>query len=106
MSSDGPDPGVFIISTDCMRCGVCEHMCPVDAIQEAKRQLIILKRVCTGCGDCVPYCPVHAIVPAAASTTIALATEIRAFRSQSNVPGSTLIDPLARAGRMFPCSLK
>ena len=53
----------YIISTDCMRCGVCEYMCPRGAIIEAKRQLIILKRLCDGCGECVSYCPVYAIVP-------------------------------------------
>ena len=53
----------YIISTDCMRCGVCEFMCPQRAIIEAKRQLIILKKLCDGCGECVPYCPVYAIVP-------------------------------------------
>jgi MinD superfamily P-loop ATPase len=53
----------YIISTDCMGCGVCEFMCPSEAIVEAKNQLIILKHVCNGCGDCVPFCPVHAIVP-------------------------------------------
>ena len=54
----------YIISTDCMRCGVCEFMCSEAAIIEAKRQFIILKRLCTGCGDCVAYCPAEAIVPA------------------------------------------
>ncbi len=53
---------VYIISTDCMRCGVCEYMCSDGAIQEAKRQFIILKNVCNGCGDCVQYCPAEAIV--------------------------------------------
>ena len=62
---DGDAAGVYIISSDCMRCGICEHMCPVEAIVEAKRQLIILKQVCTGCGECVPYCPIRAIVPSA-----------------------------------------
>ncbi|HJN91886.1 MAG TPA: 4Fe-4S binding protein [Dehalococcoidia bacterium] len=62
-ASDAQPPGTYIISTDCMRCGVCEHMCPMEAIVEAKRQLIILKRVCNGCGECTPYCPVNAIVP-------------------------------------------
>ncbi len=46
-----------------MRCGVCEFMCPENAIVDAKNQLIILKNVCTGCAECVPYCLVHAIVP-------------------------------------------
>jgi Pyruvate/2-oxoacid:ferredoxin oxidoreductase delta subunit len=53
----------YIISTDCMRCGVCEFMCPKEAIVEAKNQLIILKNVCDGCAECVPYCLVNAIVP-------------------------------------------
>ncbi len=53
----------YAITTDCMRCGVCEFMCPERAIIEVRRQAIILKRECTGCGECVPYCPVRAIVP-------------------------------------------
>jgi ferredoxin len=54
----------YIISTDCMDCGVCEYMCPEGAIFEAKRQFVIRKGVCNDCGDCVPYCPARAIVPA------------------------------------------
>ena len=53
----------YIISSDCMGCGVCGPMCPLDAIVEAKHQLVILKRICNGCGLCTPYCPVQAIVP-------------------------------------------
>jgi MinD superfamily P-loop ATPase len=53
----------YIISTDCMDCGVCEFMCPQGAIFEAKRQFVIRKDLCNGCGDCVPYCPARAIVP-------------------------------------------
>ncbi|MCH7742107.1 MAG: 4Fe-4S binding protein [Proteobacteria bacterium] len=54
---------VYIISNDCISCGICEFMCPLDAIVETRRQLSILKRVCDGCGVCAPYCPVRAIVP-------------------------------------------
>ncbi len=57
---------VYIISNDCMSCGICEHMCPLNAIVETRRQLSILKRVCDGCGICAPYCPVRAIVPKSA----------------------------------------
>ena len=54
---------VYIISSDCVSCGICEYMCPLEAIVETTRRLAILKRVCDGCGICVPYCPVRAIVP-------------------------------------------
>ncbi len=54
---------VYIISNDCVSCGVCEFMCPLEAIVETKNQLSILKRVCDGCAICVPFCPVRAIVP-------------------------------------------
>ena len=59
-----PTGSTYVISTDCMRCGVCEFMCAQAAIIEAKRQFVILKHLCTGCGDCVAYCPAEAIVPA------------------------------------------
>jgi NAD-dependent dihydropyrimidine dehydrogenase PreA subunit len=52
----------YIISTDCMDCGVCEYMCPEGAIFEAKRQFVIDKNKCNDCGVCVPYCPARAIV--------------------------------------------
>ena len=54
----------FMITHDCTRCGVCEYMCPQDAIQEAPNQLVVRRQLCNGCGECVPYCPVRAIVPA------------------------------------------
>jgi NAD-dependent dihydropyrimidine dehydrogenase PreA subunit len=54
-----------IISTDCMNCGVCEFMCPENAIFEARRQFVIRKDGCNDCGICVPYCPARAIVPRA-----------------------------------------
>ena len=63
-STGGPiSASTYIISSDCMDCGVCGPMCPLGAIVEARNQLIILKRICNGCGLCTPYCPVQAIVP-------------------------------------------
>ena len=56
-------PSRFMITTDCTRCGVCEYMCPQDAIKEAPNQLVVRRGLCNGCGECVPYCPVRAIVP-------------------------------------------
>jgi len=54
----------FMITSDCTHCGVCEYMCPQDAIQEAPNQLVVRRHLCNGCGECVPFCPVRAIVPA------------------------------------------
>jgi len=54
----------FMITSDCTRCGVCEYMCPQDAILEAPNQLVVRRHLCNGCGECVPFCPVRAIVPA------------------------------------------
>lgn len=54
----------YMITNDCTRCGVCEYMCPQDAIREAPNQLVVRRQLCNGCGECVPYCPVRAIVPA------------------------------------------
>ena len=69
-SPGGPPPeevsaGRYMITDDCTRCGVCEYMCPQDAIKEAPNQFVIRRHLCDGCGECVPYCPVRAIVPAA-----------------------------------------
>ena len=55
-------PDGYVISSDCMDCGVCEYMCPQAAIFEAKRQFVIRKDLCNGGGECVPYCPARAIV--------------------------------------------
>ena len=52
----------YIISSDCMDCGVCEYMCPQSAIFEAKKQFVIRRGLCNDCGECVPYCPARAIV--------------------------------------------
>lgn len=54
----------YMITGDCTRCGVCEYMCPQEAIKEAPNQLVIRRHSCNGCGECVPYCPVRAIVTA------------------------------------------
>jgi ferredoxin len=55
----------YLISSDCMHCGVCEFMCPQSAIRDAPNQFVVRRQLCNGCGECVPYCPVRAIVPEA-----------------------------------------
>lgn len=62
--SEETRPGmIYMISSDCTHCGVCEFMCQQGAIREAPNQFVVRRQHCNGCGDCVPYCPVRAIVP-------------------------------------------
>ena len=65
MASVRAPSSIYMITSDCTLCGVCEFMCPRDAIQEAPNQFVVRRHLCNGCGECVPYCPVRAIVPQA-----------------------------------------
>ncbi len=63
MTSGRAPSVIYMITSDCTRCGVCEFMCPLGAIKEAPNQFVVRRHVCDGCGECVAYCPVRAIVP-------------------------------------------
>lgn len=63
MTAKWASSSIYMITSDCTRCGVCEFMCPHGAIREAPKQFVIRRRLCDGCAECVPYCPVRAIVP-------------------------------------------
>jgi ferredoxin len=42
----------------------CVDVCPVDCIYEAEHMLVIDPGECIDCGMCEPVCPVEAIAPA------------------------------------------
>jgi len=44
----------------CAGCGICQEVCPVDAI-EVDDCAQIQMRLCTGCGRCVQECPQEAL---------------------------------------------
>jgi len=49
------------ISDDCINCGACDSVCPVEAISEKDGKRVIDPEKCTDCGACVDQCPVEAI---------------------------------------------
>ncbi len=53
--------GSHYIVEDCILCGTCEPVCPVNAISEGDPQYTIAKGTCTDCGACDDVCPVDAI---------------------------------------------
>ncbi len=57
-----------ILLEDCIGCGVCEQMCPNDAITHTTGldDFEVLPEECVNCGICVIYCPTDAILEPAA----------------------------------------
>lgn len=51
-----------IVEPDCVGCGRCLEVCPVDAIVGARQFLhAVIAEDCTGCELCIPACPVDCI---------------------------------------------
>lgn len=50
----------FVITEECIACGVCMDSCSAGAIEEGEEKYIITDE-CTECGTCVESCPVDAI---------------------------------------------
>ncbi len=55
----------YIITSECIACGICADDCPVEAISEADEIYVINPELCTDCGNCAENCPVDAPVPVA-----------------------------------------
>jgi ferredoxin len=46
--------------TNCIRCGACSSVCPVNAIEVSDSQVRVDKS-CTNCGLCERVCPMRAV---------------------------------------------
>ncbi|HPW45222.1 MAG TPA: 4Fe-4S binding protein [bacterium] len=49
------------VSDECINCGACDPVCPVEAISEQDDRRVIDPEKCTDCGACLDQCPVDAI---------------------------------------------
>ena len=54
--------GTHYITEDCINCGACDDVCPVDAISEVGEIHVIDQDLCTDCGACDDVCPVDVIL--------------------------------------------
>ncbi len=52
----------YVITDECVSCGTCAGVCPVEAISEGDGKYVIDQDVCAQCGTCVDECPTEAIV--------------------------------------------
>ena len=52
---------VHYISTRCIGCGQCEHICPNGGILRDESGVHIDRRLCVGCCNCVGACPTLAL---------------------------------------------
>ena len=51
----------YKIGEDCISCGSCASVCPVEAISEGDEHYEIDPDTCIECGACAAGCPVAAI---------------------------------------------
>lgn len=53
----------YKIDAECIKCGACAAVCPVEAISDGDTQYVIDPGLCIDCGACAAVCPVGAISP-------------------------------------------
>ncbi len=53
----------YVITDECIACGLCLEECPAEAISEGEDKYVINPDLCTDCGSCADICPVEAPVP-------------------------------------------
>lgn len=74
---------------ECIGCGKCAKVCPVQAISLTDHKAFINKSICIGCGQCVTTCPVQAIKPGDESDMASFVERVTeyAFAAVKTKPG-------------------
>lgn len=52
----------YVVTKECILCGVCEAGCEVNAITEGDTRMHIDVNICVECGTCECNCPSNAII--------------------------------------------
>jgi len=50
----------YQINSDCISCGACAPICPVNCIAAGEEKYVIDETACVECGACNEICPVDA----------------------------------------------
>lgn len=54
----------YVIIEGCIECGICERVCPYDAIfMSDDFEYVVDGSLCPSCNRCLDPCPVDAIIP-------------------------------------------
>ena len=51
----------FNITKECIYCGACVNVCPLEAIYEKDGHYFLKRDICVECGSCAQICPVGAL---------------------------------------------
>ena len=55
------EKGIHINAKYCIFCKKCKEVCPVNAISDNGKWMLVDFSICTGCGECVKVCPTNVI---------------------------------------------
>ena len=52
----------YVVTDECILCGVCVVGCPTESISEGETKCVIDESTCIECGTCVENCVSEAII--------------------------------------------